>query len=389
MHKGTIVLTGYLVRCPLGGYLWQAAHYLLGFRSLGFDVWFYEDSAYYAPAYNPATNEFGPCYDYGIRATGEFLDQMGLGDRWVFVDCERGTAHGPGRNRVDELLRSSDLLLNVAGVNHIPPEKRGGRPAAYIDLDPAYTQLRLANGDTGLRTLLDEHQFLFTFGENIGTPRSPLPTGGCAWEPTRQPIVLRLWENAGSPGPDYTTVGKWNIEDRDVTCDGQTFHWRKRDEWLRCLDLPARTGAAFEVAMDVDSVADDSELLTGHGWRIVDPIALSADWWRYRDYLRTSRGEFTVAKDMNVRLRSGWFSDRAASYLAAGRPVVEQDTGFGDVLPLGPGLHAFRNVEEAADAVRAIEADYNSASRHATEVAREYFAADKVLHKLLGKIGLL
>ena len=388
MVHPTIVLAGYLVRCPLGGYAWQAAQYLVGLRSLGFDVWFYEDTGYFAPAYNPVTNEFGTRYEYGITAAAEFLEWLGFGDRWIFADCESGVEHGPAAGRVDAILREADLLVNLAGVNHVPPERRGGRPAVYIDLDPAYTQLRLVNGDHALRAILDEHRHVFTVGENVGTPRSPLPTGGYTWHPTRQPIVMSFWEGAGPPGPAYTTVGKWNIEDRDVTFGGQTFQWRKRTEWLRCLDLPALTGASFEVAMDVGSVPGDPELLSAHRWRIVDPIALSANCWRYRDYLRRSRGEFTVAKDMNVRLRSGWFSDRAASYLAAGRPVIEQDTGFGDVLPLGPGLHAFHGVEEAAAAVRAIEADYDRASRHASEVAREYFAAENVLRGLLGVTGL-
>jgi hypothetical protein len=116
-------------------------------------------------------------------------------------------------------------------------------------------------------------------------------------------------------------------------------------------------------------------------------MSISADPWRYRDYLRGSRGEFTLAKDMNVRLKSGWFSDRAACYLAAGRPVVEQDTGFGHVLPLGPGLHAFTTMDEAAEAIGVIERDYDQASAHATEVAREYFAADRVLGSLLALAG--
>jgi hypothetical protein len=208
------------------------------------------------------------------------------------------------------------------------------------------------------------------------------------WHPTRQPVVLELWANAGRPRRAYTTVGKWDTPGRDLTYQGETLQWRKRTEWLRCLDLPARTAADFEVAMNIDSVAGDPELLAAHGWRVADPIAISRDPWRYRDYVRSSRGEFTVAKDMNVRLRSGWFSDRAACYLASGRPVVEQDTGFGDILPLGPGLHAFYTVEEAADAVGVIEADYNRASAHAIEVAREYFAAEKVLGRLLREAGL-
>jgi hypothetical protein len=154
------------------------------------------------------------------------------------------------------------------------------------------------------------------------------------------------------------------------------------------LDLPARTDATFEIAMNVNSIAGDPELLAAYGWRIVDPLSVSTDPWCYRDYISASRGEFTVAKDMNVRMRSGWFSDRSACYLAAGLPVVEQDTGFGDVLPLGPGLYAFRTVEEAAAAIDEIERGYRRASAHAAEVARECFAAEKVLGRLLHEVGL-
>jgi hypothetical protein len=153
------------------------------------------------------------------------------------------------------------------------------------------------------------------------------------------------------------------------------------------LDLPNKTTKTFELAMDLESAPEDLERLTAHGWRVIHPIQISIDPWRYRDYLRGSRGEFTVAKDMNVRLRSGWFSDRAACYLAAGRPAVEQDTGFGQVLPLGPGLHAFNTVAEATEAVHMIERDYDRASAHASEVAREYFAADRVLSSMLSLIG--
>ncbi len=383
-----IILAGYLARFPLGGYAWQVAHYLLGLRALGHDVWFYEDTGHYALAYNPVTGEFDPTYTYGIAAAASFLDRLGFGDHWMFVDVERGLEYGPGAQRVHALIREADLLVNLGGMNRLPLERRGGRPAVYIDFDPVYTQIKLENGDSLLRVLLDGYTHFFTFGENIGTPRSPVPTGGYAWHPTRQPVVLDLWANAGHPGRAYTTVGKWDSQGRDLTYQGETFQWRKRTEWLRCLDLPARTAADFEVAMNVDSVAGDPELLAAHGWRVVDPLGISIDPWRYRDYVRGSRGEFTVAKDMNVRLRSGWFSDRAACYLAAGRPVVEQDTGFGDVLPLGPGLHAFHTVEEAADAVGVIEADYDRASAYAIEIAREYFAAEKVLGRLLQETEL-
>jgi hypothetical protein len=243
----------------------------------------------------------------------------------------------------------------------------------------------LASGDTDLKAILDEHAHLFTLGENIGTSRSPIPTGGYTWHPTRPPVALGFWNEAGPPRAAYTTVGKWDSSDRDLEYRGETYGWSKRAEWQRFLDLPARTGAAFEMAMGIGGA--DLDRLTAHAWRTVDPLAVSVDPWRYREYLRSSRGEFTVAKDMNVRLRSGWFSDRGTCYLAAGRPVVMQDTGYGDVLPLGPGLHAVSSLGEAAEAIRAIEGDYARASAHATEVASACFAADGVLGRLLRVAG--
>jgi hypothetical protein len=383
-----LVLAGYLVRCPLGGYAWQAAHFLLGLRRLGHDVWFYEDTGHYASAYNPATDELVEQYDYGLAAAAAFFERLGCGDRWVFKDVQRGREYGPGAGRAAALVREADLLLNLAGVNYFPLEHRNGRPALYVDLDPAYTQLKLATGDAALQAILEEHQLIATFGENIGTSRSLIPTGGFVWHPIRQPVIGDFWKNGGPPRPAYTTVGHWDSRGRELVYQGRILHWQKRLEWLKCLDLPALTGQKFEMAMDVWRVPGDLERLAKHGWSVIDPRSISADFWKYQEYLRNSRGEFTVAKEMNVELRSGWFSDRAVCYLAAGRPVVAQDTGFGEVLPLGPGLHAFRTVEEASEAIRVIESDYQRASDHATAVAHEYFEAERVLRELLQPLGL-
>ncbi len=386
--KKTIVVAGYLVRFPLGGYAWQVAHYLLGFRALGYEVWFYEDTAYYAPAYNPLTGDFGPAYAYGIATAARFLERLGLGASWGFVDSAQRVAHGPAAGRLPSLLRDADLLVNLGGVHSLLAEHRPGRPTIYIDLDPVYTQLQLASGDNNLRALLEAHTHLFTFGENIGTPLSPTPTGDYPWYPTRQPVWLDLWSNTYSAGRAYSTIGRWNAQGRDLTYQGTTLQWKKRTEWLRCLDLPRRTGATFEIAMDVESVPGDPELLARHGWQVVAPLHVSTDPWHYRDYICRSRGEFSVAKEMYVRLCSGWFSDRTACYLAAGRPVVVQDSGFRHTIPLGPGLQAFQTVDEAAQAIREIEADYRRASKHATAVAQEYFSAAKVLAQLVQVSGL-
>jgi hypothetical protein len=382
-----IVVSGYLVRCPLGGYAWQTAHYLLGLQALGHDVWFYEDNGYYTPAYNPVTGDFGSAYKYGVAAADDFFGRIGCGDRWVFVDVYAGREYGPVAGGSGALLRDADVLISLSGVNRIPTERCGGGLALYIDLDPGFTQLRLAGADTEFKVALEEHTHLFTFGENIGTPRSPIPTGGYTWHPTRQPIVTALWAHPGPPRVVYTTVGKWDSGGRDLEFQGTTYYGSKQAEWLRYVDLPARTGTRLEMAMNVGP-EETRKLLTDAGWHITDPVAVSADPWRYRAYLSASRGEFTVARDLYVRLRSGWFSDRAACYLAAGRPVVMQDTGYGDILPVGPGLHPFRSLEEAVDAVRSVEGDYARASAHAAEVARECFAAEVVLGDLLRAAGL-
>lgn len=383
-----IVVAGYLVRYPLGGYAWCAAHYLLGLRSLGHDAWLYEDTGYYDLAYDPTTGAVGRDYGAGVRAATDFLDRIGFGDRWVFVDVQDGQEHGPAAGRSAALLREADLLLNVGGVNHVPLERRGGRPSLFVDLDPAYTQIKAASGDAVFRAMLDAHGTHATIGENIGSERSPIPTAGYRWHPTRPPVACDWWADAGPPGARWTTVGRWDEPTRDLAWAGRVYQWRKRTEWLRCLDLPDRSGARFEIAMDVDNVPGDGDLLRSHGWEVVDPLAVSVDPFLYRAYLCGSRGEFTVAKEMNIALRSGWFSDRAVCYLAAGRPVVEQDTAFGDVLPLGPGLHAFRTVDEAAAAIREVEADYARASAHATAVARECFEAGRVVGRLLALVGL-
>ena len=227
----------------------------------------------------------------------------------------------------------------------------------------------------------------FTIGENIGTPGCSIPTDRFAWRPTRQPIATELWPPLpADPGAPFTTIGRWDEQRRDIHFAGEVYSWRKRTEWMKFLDLPARSGERFCVAMDVDKTPEDGELLRRHGWEIVDPVAVSRDAAAYQDFIRRSKGEFTVAKELNVRLASGWFSDRAACYLAAGRPVITQDTGFGRILPTGKGLFAVRNLDDTVAACKAIAADYDTHARAAHQIAEDYFAAPRVLDELLSAV---
>ncbi|MFI5367045.1 MAG: hypothetical protein ACHQ4J_15635 [Candidatus Binatia bacterium] len=384
-HGDKIILAGYLVRCPLGGYAWQILHYLVGLRALGFDPYFYEDTAYYGDCFDPLTGNMHVAPDAGVAFAADFFGQFGFGDRWAFWDAARNRHHGLNAADTVALLHDARLLITLAAVNRVP--RQPGQRRVFIDIDPTFTQIRVADGDTGLCELLDEHDAHFTIGENIGTAGCVIPTDRFAWKPTRQPIAVELWSPLPSdPAAAFTTIGRWDERRRDVHFQGNVYAWSKRVEWMKFLDLPQRTGERFTVAMDVDKSPADGDLLRRHGWEILDPIAVSANAFTYRDFIRRSKAEFTVAKDLNVRLASGWFSDRAACYLAAGRPVVTQDTGFGRCLPTGKGLFAVRTLDDATAACTAIASDYDTHARAARRGAEEHFSARRVLADVIAAL---
>jgi hypothetical protein len=209
---------------------------------------------------------------------------------------------------------------------------------------------------------------------------------------TRQPIILDWWRPSSArqsiPLTDgcFTTISSWRQAERDIEWQGELYTWSKHHQFLRFLDLPSRTAQALELALAGD--ADAVQLLTVNGWRVLDACNLSKNIGSYHDYIVGSRGEFTVAKDQYARLRSGWFSDRSACYLAAGRPVVTQDTGFGNILPVGEGLFAFNSMDEILAAFAAINSDYEKHTGAARAIAEEYFRAETVLGKLLEDLGV-
>ena len=376
-----VVVAGYLVRYPLGGYAWQALHFLAGFRALDCDVFFYEDSAYYAYAYVPGAPAMqADDYSYGVGHARAFFAAHGFADAWTFWDAGADRHFGAAAERTRATLHDADLVVNLGGVNRVARARCPRAVFVYVDLDPAYTQLRLHERDLLLRAMVEAHDVHFTLGENIGAAGCRIPAAGIAWRPIRQPVVADLWTPlADVEGAAYTTIGKWDSAGRDLTLGDEVFTWRKRTEWFRFLDLPRRTGARFRVAADVASTPDDLRRLQDAGWEVVDPLPVSRDPDTYREFIRRSRGEFTVAKDVNIRLASGWFSDRSACYLAAGRPVVNQDTGFDRVLPTGAGLFSVRDLEDADAAVAAIEAGYARHAQAARALACAQFDPARVL----------
>src|SRR5581483_9585722 len=207
------------------------------------------------------------------------------------------------------------------------------------------------------------------------------------FHPTRQPVVLDLWSDvAAAPGRAFTTICNWKQDWRDVRLRGETYTWSKHHEFLKLVDLPERSGRELELALS--SIDErDRTLLEGKGWRLRDAMEFSEDLDAYRGYIAASKGELTVAKDQNVRLRTGWFSDRSATYLAAGRPVITQETGFSNALPTGEGLFAFSSTDDAVGAMEEIDSDYGRHCAAAEGIGREFFSHEVVLGELLSRVG--
>jgi hypothetical protein len=384
-HRGKVIVSGILFWYPLAGVTYQFLHYLLGLRRLGYDVHYVEDSGRYV--YDPTLKDMNPVADGNVAAVAPVLEAYGFSGKWAFRGAyEGGRCYGLSETALGELYREADVLLNVTGAQELRDEHLRIPRRIYVESDPFLLQVRAAQGDAKALAALAGHDTHFSFGENLGQPDCDVPTVGIAWRPTRQPVALDLWRHAEAPGERYTTITTWRNKGKDISYRGETYYWTKDREFEKILDLPMRARAPFELA--VDGGGGLRERLIGHGWSQQDSSAVSHDPERYCRYIQRSRGELTVARDQYCRPRTGWFSDRTACYLAAGRPVITQETGFSKVLPTGRGLFAWKTMDEIIGAVEAIEVDYAAHCRAAAEIAAEYFAAEKVLGRLMAEAGL-
>ncbi len=153
------------------------------------------------------------------------------------------------------------------------------------------------------------------------------------------------------------------------------------------IDLPARTRARFDLALTIHRTEPDLAVLKHHNWNLIDPGRAAGTPGSYRQFVSRSTAEFGLAKSGYVATRSGWVSDRSACYLAAGRPVLAQDTGLSSVLPTGDGLLRFATAADAAAGVDAIQGDYLRHRRAARALAEAYFDSRRVLSRLLERVG--
>jgi hypothetical protein len=328
-----------------GGNAWSRLSWLRGLQRLGVDVAFVEQVD--AP-------------------TGEqrawFHDVLGEIPGWLVVPGE------PLPDALRAAAADADVLLNIGGHVTHPELLPAPRRRVYLDDDPCYTQL--------WRLRLDGHDLFFTFGANIGTADCAIPTCGLEWRPTRPPVVLEDWPPAVNGGRTFTTVATWRHPYGRVDGYGQ-----KLDEFRRFIELPRRCGQRFELALDIDPAeTPDLDRLAANAWTIVEPPPTLA---AFRDYVRHSGAEFSAAQGVYVETHSGWFSDRSVRYLASGKPVVVQETGFSSTLPSDDGLIGFSTLDEAVAGVERVAADYDRHAQAARSLAETWFDSDAIVGALL------
>lgn len=383
-----LVVLGTMAGQPWAGMAWMHMQITAGLARLGHDVYYLEATS--AWPYDPRHQTKVRDADYALSYLAAVAERFGLGGRWgyrrSYLD---GEWFGLSRAEAEELLAHADAVFNVTAATNPAAEGLKIGRLVYFGTDPVGHEFAFAEGDPAIRGLIEQHHDVVTYGETIGQPDCLVPPLPRLRARTRQPVLLDLWADGAPTREVFTTVCNWRQPGHDVVFRGETYSWDKHHEFLKFIDLPRRLGEPIELALGLGQLtADERRLLEAHGWRLTDAHAFTTDPWRYRDYVRASRGEFTVAKDLVVRPRSGWFSERSACYLAAGRPVITQDTGFSRVLPTGEGLFAFTTMAEALAAFAAVRGDYARHARAARAIAEEYFRAERVLAQLLEALGL-
>jgi hypothetical protein len=387
-----VVVTGFIGLLPAGGVTWDYIQYPLGFRELGCDVIYVEDTQLW-PVYQHSTGPIS-C-ESNIRYLAAEMRRFGLEDRWFYRDSMTGQHFGMPEDAVEQFCRSADVFINLSCSTPLREEYAAIPVRVLIDTDPMFTQVQyttgknLAGTPSPIREMVVSHTHLFTFGENIGRPGCAVPCNGRTWLSTRQPVVLKYWPRTALPHSGaYTTVFNW-IAAKDFEFEGRIWG-QKNFEFLRFLDIPRQVPTA-SFCIGVGQTTGDPfpfEMVRNEGWQVMDAQSIAYDSGSYQNFIQSSRAEFSVAKHAYVQARAAWFSCRSACYLAAGRPVVTQDTGWSAFIPNGCGLFAFVDSETALAAIRQIEGEFEKNARAARSIAEEVFDSNKVLAQMLSQLGV-
>jgi hypothetical protein len=381
----SILISGRIAASPLGygGNSWAFLQYVLGFRRLGFEVYYVEHlspTECFDDAWKPAS--FLGCAN--TRYFRALIDRFELAGRAALLEWEGSNYLGLSHAEIAKIAPNIDLLINLSGGLRAKSILAAPRRRMYVDLDPGYTQVW--HEEYGIDMNLRGHDVYVTVGLNLGKGECPFPTCGIDWQGTLPPVVTKEWTTDQAPGPAYSTVADWRGFGSMEW--GGIWYRQKADEFLRLIELPRRVSAPLEICLFIDPNEPNRSELEEHGWRLASPSDHVPSPDRYRDYIFHSRGEFTVVKQGYAAGQTGWFSDRSACYLAAGRPVIMQDTGIGKYVPTGDGLFTFTDIDSAAQAIKRVESDYSHHAAAATAFARQFLDSDLVLSRLLQLAGI-
>ena len=362
-----------------GGATWSVLQYLLGFEALGHEVHLIE-----------------PVSEKGLGAAGTALAETASGRYFMNVTASYGLERSATMLRTEtresiglsypqlvELGQSADVLINISGMLEDPAIIESIPVRAYLDLDPAFVQLWHTQG---VDMRFDGHTHFVTVAQAIGNKSCLVPRCGIEWITTFQPLVLSWWPVAMDLEWDaLTTVGNWRAYG-SVEHEG-VFFGQKAHSLRPLMSLPRFTREKFCMAMAIhpDDGADIAALKDS-GWWLIDPLQVSATPADYQRFIRGSWAEFGISKSGYVTSRCGWFSDRSICYLASGRPVIAQDTGFSEYLPTGEGLLAFNTTDDVLNALQSLRSNYDAHSGAARRLAETYFDSQKVLPSLLERL---
>jgi hypothetical protein len=382
--KLTILLSGMIAADPFqGGATWAVLQYLLGFRRLGHEVYFVEPlpEKSVLPAGSPLAQSTNTAYFRRV------VRQFGLERHSALFRPGTREIVGTPYDHLCDVARRAEVLVNISGMLTDEPLTAPVPLRVYLDLDPAFNQFWHAT--QGIDMHFAGHTHFVTVGLALGDVDCVVPTCGLTWLTTLQPVDLSLWTRADSITYDaLTTVGNWRAYG-SIEYDG-VFYGQKAHALRPLMALPSRTTEKFLLALAIHPGEEkDLAALAGNGWRLIDPARVASTPADYQRFIRGSKGEFGIAKSGYVASRCGWFSDRSACYLASGRPVLAQETGFSGFLPTGDGLFAFSTGDDVLAAVEALRADYTRHARAARAIAEEHFDSDKVLPRMLRLIGAI
>lgn len=395
MEKLRIIVGGFLGLLPAGGVTWDYLQYPLGLALMGHDVYYVEDTMLYPIYQKPGSdwNDASSCVEH----LHQVMSQFGMKHRWAYRDEASGQVFGLTEKKLLDVCRSADVFINLSCSTVMRDEYAAIPVRILIDTDPMFTQIQYATqqtftpGDAQLKALVDGHSHHFSFGENIGAIDCRVPQENINWLPTRQPICLSYWKPSPATAMpfSFTTLMNWSAG-KLLVWDNEA--WGQKDiEFQNYLSLPQNFQQHnFCVVMNCTGKVDNlfhTEMLDRHGWHILNSETMAGNWKSYQQFIERSSAEFSVAKHTYVKANTGWFSCRSACYLAAGRPVITQDTGWSKFIPSGEGVFSFSDLSSVKETISKLTSDYRRHCLAARELAVEYFDSYKVLRKLLETVS--